>query len=350
VSDAQYARSCSWTRPSPRRRVAAIDAGITRFGAIDAVVNNVVGRRRKRGPPIRQSDRAKIPHDQDSAEGLRKCVLQPTPLTTNLRHGDEASSPGSPEEGGRATQVRATTDGGPTAGSGTQGAMPKRMKSSPTSRAFLAAAFACTSLVTLPRTALADDVPIPPQAPPPPGSTVSFEGSEALVSLDGAHACTAPCELHGIAPGPHALTVDGKPARDIVVGADRVDVGLRSGSPLELVGGIALMAGGTALLVGGITAHNNCQNTYTTKTGPVAMTTVTEHACISVPRLLDVTGALTTLGGIALTVAGGRALAHTSVVLGASPVASAKGAPRVFPWAAAEQNLHGGVGGVAVVF
>ncbi|MGO8995645.1 MAG: hypothetical protein ACLQVI_20230 [Polyangiaceae bacterium] len=170
---------------------------------------------------------------------------------------------------------------------------------------------------------------------------VSFEGVEADVTL-GIYSCSAPCELK-VPQGTYELTVDGRPARSLNVGPDLVTiVQLKHGSPGLLIAGVTVIAVGAVFVVAGLSTSNNC-TTPSSGSG--------ESYCLSIPLTLEATGVLWGVAGLALTIVGGIVKGRTRVDVDPTEVSKRV---HVMPWAAAADNLRGGlaggVGGLAVVF
>jgi hypothetical protein len=191
------------------------------------------------------------------------------------------------------------------------------------------------------------DQPSAPAAPTTGLPGVSFAGQDgAELMLDDGRTCKAPCTLHDVAPGFHALTIDGRPSRGIVVqpGPTTV-VRLRGGSPTMLVIGVALVAAGTALFVGGLSTSNNCASSTSSSTPSV---------CVSIPLTLEATGVLWGVAGITLGIIGAIQSGKTRLDTRSPEATMASSVPRVVPWASpvteSGSGVRGGVGGVAVFF
>jgi len=184
-------------------------------------------------------------------------------------------------------------------------------------------------------------------APPPrpvfaaaPLSRVTFEGTEAEVMLGPEHQCEAPCQME-VAPGRYQLTIDGRASHVVEIGNEPVKViRLRGGSPNMLIAGVIAIVAGTGLFVAGLSVPNNCST-------PAAGSGYSY--CLSIPLTLEATGALWGVAGVVVTILGGLQMGRTRLDT-RPPESVAKAAPRILPWATGTDGLHGGVGGLAVVF
>ena len=173
---------------------------------------------------------------------------------------------------------------------------------------------------------------------------VSFEGSNAEVSLGTNYSCTCPCTLD-VAPGTYEVVVNGRPRFPVVVPQDSTTVvRVRGGSAGLLVGGVLALTAGIALFAGGLSASDNCASA------------TPGTSCVSVPATLEATGVLWGLVGISLTIVGAVIVGKTRVGIDRGAASStftetvAKPSFSVQPWATTEDNLHGGVAGLSGTF
>jgi hypothetical protein len=192
---------------------------------------------------------------------------------------------------------------------------------------------------TTPAQALAPSLPIAPGQ-----ARVSFEGSNAEVSLGTNYSCTCPCTLD-VAPGTYEVVVNGRPRFPIVVPQDsRTVVRVSGGSAGLLIGGVLALTAGIALFAGGLSAGDNCASA------------TPGTSCVSVPGTLEATGVLWGLVGVSLTIVGAVIVSKTRVGIDRGAASStstetvAKPSFTIVPWATTEDNLNGGVAGLSGTF